>query len=137
MRLGIAVHGASVANRFDFADKIRMYEISDQKAVFDRDVRLARINPLYDANAVLSAGIDALICGAINCFTFRMLAGNGIQVMPWVSGSADAVLQSYMKGTLGASQAMRPGFGMGAARRFHGKGKRCRWGRGFDRRRAF
>jgi hypothetical protein len=44
--------------------------------------------------------VNVLICGGISDFTGRLLMGNGIQIIPMVSGGAEEVLNHFVKGNL-------------------------------------
>lgn len=130
MKVGIAAYKGAVANRIDFSDSIKIYRIQEEKPLLEKEVKLPKINPLEDTNTILSSGIDILICGAIDCFFYRMLAGNGIQVLPWILGDVDSVLKRFIDGTLQPASAVPAGFAMGPPMRFCGRG-RWRRGRGF------
>jgi len=130
MKVGVAAYKGAVANRIDFSDSIKVYRIQEEKPLLERELKLPKTNPLSDVNTVLSSGIDVLICGAINGFFYRMLAGNGVKVLPWVLGDVDSVLKSYVDGRLQPSLPIPRGFGMGPPTRFCGRG-RWRRGRGF------
>ena len=134
MKIGIAAYHDLVANRIDFADRLKVYEIRDGQPFLEKELALPKINPLYDANAILSSGVEVIICGAINGFFFRMLAGKGLQVIPWIAGDVDSVLKRFMEGGLQPPLPTPRGFGMGRPMRFR---KRCGRGRGSRRGRNF
>jgi len=113
MRIGIAAYRDVVANRVDFAETLRIYDIQDGRQLMKKELKLPKLSPLFKANAILSSGVEVLICGAINCFFYRILAGNGIQVFPWITGDMDSVLKRFMEGALEPSLPIPAGFGMG------------------------
>ncbi|RPH85843.1 MAG: dinitrogenase iron-molybdenum cofactor biosynthesis protein, partial [Desulfobacteraceae bacterium] len=53
--------------------------------------------------------IDTLICGAISRLFHNLLADAGIEVISWVSGSAEEVLKAYLDGTLSQPKFSMPG----------------------------
>ena len=131
MRIGIAAYKDVVANRVDFAETLRIYDIQDGRQLMERELAFPNLSPLYKANAILSSGVEVLICGAINCFFYRMLAGSGMQVLPWITGDMDSVLKRFAEGTLAPSLPIPAGFGMGPMR-FRGR-RRCGRSQGFRR----
>ena len=133
MKTAIPLHENRVSPRFDCTYRFLVVttegsDISDKETVV-----LHSINPLQRVKELVGLNIDTLICGAINEFTFRMLVGWGINVVPWVIGHADEVLDLFLKGELEAGDAFFPdGRRMCSKVRFGGGGERrrgeCRFG---------
>jgi predicted Fe-Mo cluster-binding NifX family protein len=86
-----------------------------------------------DARAVLlqELGVSALICGAISNQTARLVERRGIELIPWIVGEIDDVIDAYCTGSLG-----NDGFIMPGCRRRQGGGRGSRQGnrlgRGFN-----
>ena len=139
MKIGIAIYREEVAGRIDLANKLKVFEIGEGKVLYERELELPKINLLAYTNAILSSKVEVFICGAINCFAFRMLSGNGVQVMPWVTGAVDDVLKNFLDRKLRTSvpdfPALAMGRGMGSRRR--GGFGRCAKGRRFGGGRFF
>jgi predicted Fe-Mo cluster-binding NifX family protein len=54
--------------------------------------------------------VEVLICGAISRYFYSLLINvAGIDVIPWVSGSIEEVLNAYMKGNLYRQKFLMPG----------------------------
>lgn len=84
---------------------------------------------LQRASRLRTLNIDVLICGAISRPLVDMITGSGIEVLPYVSGRIDEVLNAYMEGRLTEQRFSMPG-----CRTRESKAFRCRGrGRGRDR----
>jgi hypothetical protein len=53
-------------------------------------------DPLNRARILSAQKVQQIICGGIDDFSFRMLTGMGIQVLPWVSGDAQQALKGFL-----------------------------------------
>ena len=82
-----------------------------------------------DARVVLleELGVSTLICGAISNQTARMVERHGIELMPWIVGELDDVIDAYCAGSLGSD-----GFNMPGCRRGQEGGRGYRQGRRFN-----
>jgi predicted Fe-Mo cluster-binding NifX family protein len=81
---------------------------------------------------LLRLGVHVLICGAISQPLASMLAASNIEVIPFVSGTLDQVLDAYFSGRVSEPQFLQPGCRPGARRRFRcaqGRRRRIRGGR--------
>ncbi len=73
-----------------------------------------------DARAILlqELGISVLICGAISNQTARIVERRGIELIPWIVGEIDDVIDAYCAGSLGSDGFIMPG-----CRHRHGRRK--------------
>lgn len=132
MKIAIPVVESMVSTSFDFARDMMVADIDqEQGQVLERKVvRLQQSDPCMRVRQLMDHKVDVLICGAIS----RMLAGHvntrQIQIVPFIRGSVDDVLNAYLNGSL-TRKCFRlpgpmprlPGLGRGCGRRFRG-GKR-------------
>ncbi len=143
MKIAIPVWNGFVSNVFDFAHRLLLVDIENAKMVNRSEVDLKTESLPQRASSLKNLGVDVLICGAISRALTNMVMASGIQVLPYVTGCVDDVLQAYLAGQLVQPQFTMPGFWPGARRGFRG-GRRgpptqrlvrragCRWrgGRG-------
>jgi len=71
--------------------------------------------------------IDVLVCGAISRVLANMVTTSGIQVLPYVTGQVDDVLQAYLTGQLVKPEFSMPGCWPGARKDFGRRPRGCRW----------
>ena len=100
MKVAIPIFGNRISPRFDCTHRFLVVTIDEGKIVSKEKLALNSINPIQRANELVFMGVDTLICGAINEFTFRMLVAKGINVIPWIIGNMDEVLDLFLKGKL-------------------------------------
>jgi len=120
-----------VSTVFDFASKLLLIEIDGQKEM-SRTENLLSDEPMAQRAARLkNLGANVLICGAISRPLVFMITGSGIDVLPYVSGCIDEVLNAYLAGQLTEQRFSMPGCKAGARKSFRGRGRgqeRCHRG---------
>lgn len=84
-------------------------------------------SPIDVVSLLTAEGVSTVICGAISALPARLLSRNGINVIPWVRGNVEEVLDAYYRGNLDTPLFRMPGCG-GAGRGGKGGGhsRRCR-----------
>ncbi len=122
-----------VSSVFDFAGKLLLIAIDGQKET-SRTENLLPDEPMPQRVARLkNLGADVLICGAISQPLALMITGSGIEVLPYVSGLIDEVLNAYLAGQLTEQRFLMPGCKSGDRKGFRGRGRRQGRGRGRGR----
>ena len=127
MKIAIPVYGDYVSNVFDFAHRLLLVDIENGKEMNQSEVALESQLLSQRASQLKSLGVDVLVCGAISRLLANMVIASGIEVLPYVTGHVDNVLQAYMTG-----QLVRPEFSMlgcwpGARKGFGRRRRGCRW----------
>jgi predicted Fe-Mo cluster-binding NifX family protein len=132
MKIAIPVWNGFVSNVFDFAHRILLVDIENAKMVNRSEVDLKTESLPQRASNLKNLGVDVLICGAISRALANMVMASRIQVLPYVTGKVDDVLQAYLTGQLVHPQFTMPGYWPGARRGFGrgGRGRRWQGGRG-------
>lgn len=131
-KIAIPVWQGSVSTVFDFAAQLLLVGIENGKEANRSEVALESQSLPQRAGQLKSLGVDVLVCGAISRALANMVTASGIQVLPYVTGRVDDVLQAYITGQLIQPQFTMPGCWPGARRGFGrcGQGRRWRGGRG-------
>ncbi len=132
MKIAVPVWNDSVSNVFDFAGKLLLVEFDNGKEVSRSEIPL-RVQSLPErAGGLKQLGVNVLLCGAISRALANMVTASGIEVLPYVTGRVDDILQAYLTGQLihprftmpGCWPGARKGFGRcrrgGRGRRWHG-----------------
>jgi len=96
MKVAIPIFSNRVSPRFDCAYKFLIVSIEDGTIRNKENVVLSSINPISRVNELADLGVKKLICGALNEFTFRLLMSKGIDVIPWITGDTDEVLNLFL-----------------------------------------
>jgi predicted Fe-Mo cluster-binding NifX family protein len=109
MKLAIPVSSGRVSTAFDFARHLLLLEYEDGREASRAELVLEEEAPLSRARRLESLGVKVLICGAISRALAERLVSSGIDVIPFVSGTAQEVLAAYLAGEVDSEQFLMPG----------------------------
>ncbi|MDM8514584.1 NifB/NifX family molybdenum-iron cluster-binding protein [Desulfobacterales bacterium HSG16] len=111
MKIALTIWGNRISPVFDSAQRVLVTEIKNNK-VTDRNYE--RFNPglpLEIADRLISLNVNVLICGAITRLSANLIKAKGIELIPFITGYADQVLDAYAKGLPIISVFSMPGCG--------------------------
>ena len=127
MKIAIPIYNDSVSNVFDFAHRLLLVKIENGKEANRSEVALESQLLPQRASQLRSLGVDVLVCGAISRVLANMVTASGIQLLPYVTGRVNDVLQAYLNGQLVQPQFTMPGCWPGARKGFGWGKRRRRW----------
>ncbi|TSA55382.1 MAG: hypothetical protein D4R45_02455 [Planctomycetaceae bacterium] len=123
MKVALPVWQGQVSSVFDFAHKLLVIELKNGGETDRQEVVLVEQSGPERAAMLKQLGVGVLICGAISRPLAEMINGSGIQVLPFVKGSAEQIINAYKARQLSQPQYIMPGFWPGARRSF--RRRRC------------
>ena len=126
MKIAIAIWNDCVSSTFDFSDRILLVEIENEKEVSRSQILLESKSSSQRVNQLKNLEADVLICGAISKTLAEMTKASGIQILAYVTGSIDDVLQAYLTGQLVKPAFTMPGCWPGARKGFGRRQRGCR-----------
>jgi predicted Fe-Mo cluster-binding NifX family protein len=109
MKTAIPVWEGKISPVFDTASKLLIIQVEDSKETSRFEAPLDEQNLTRRCSRIQGLGVELLICGAISRPFYRMLVAGGVNVIPWVSGPAEDVLDAWMNGKLFHSRFLMPG----------------------------
>jgi predicted Fe-Mo cluster-binding NifX family protein len=126
MKLAIPIRDGRISPVFDAAGRFLVVEFEGREPA--RRSEYTVMEPGGEARAALlqELGVSMLICGAISNQAARIVERCGIELMPWLVGEIDDVIDAYCRGSLGGEGFIMPG-----CRRGRGAGRGHRQGRRF------
>lgn len=127
-KIAIPQWQGQVSTVFDFASKLVLIDIEGQKEISRSEITLPEESMPQRASRLKILSVDVLICGAISRPLAFMIAGSGIEILPYVTGRIDEVLKAYITGQLAEKRFSMPGCKMGARKGFRGEGRGQRSG---------
>jgi len=127
VKLAIPIYNSNISNVFDFAHRLLLVDIENGKEANRSEVALESQLLPQRAGQLKNLGVDVLVCGAISRALAYMISASGIQVLPYVTGSIDDVLQAYLTGQLVKPEFSMPGCWPGARKGFGRRRRGCRW----------
>jgi predicted Fe-Mo cluster-binding NifX family protein len=128
MRVAIPVWNNCVSSAFDFAHRLLLIDVREGREISRSEISLSKEPSLQKAIRLKSLSVDVLICGAISRSLAFQVAASGIEVLPYVLGSVDEILNAYLAGQLGQARFAMPCSWPGARKGFR-HWRRCRRGR--------
>lgn len=135
MKIAIPMWNGCVSSVFDFAHQLLVVDVKDRKEINRSQIQLEQQAIQQRASRLAEMKIDVLICGTISWSLASMLMASNIEVIPFVTGTVDKVLNAYFDNQLAEPQFLQPGCESGARKRFCrryegrcGRGRRHRGG---------
>ena len=122
MKVALPVWQGRVSSVFDFAHRLLVVEFEKGREKSRQEIVIVEQSGPNRAAMLKQLGVRVLICGAISRLLAEMINSSGIQVLPFVSGSTEQIINAYKTGQLSQPQYILPGFWHGARRGF----RRCR-----------
>ena len=112
---------ANLSNR-----KLKGYGITSQEELLSlapEEIDLARVLPSQRAERLTTMGVDTLLCGGISGQLTSLIEKGGVQVVPWVAGEVNTVLEEFLTGNVTQTRFAMPGCNQEEGRK-RKKGKR-------------
>ena len=127
MKIAMPIYNDSISNVFDFAHRLLLVDIENGKETNRSEVALESQLLPQRTGQLKDLGIDVLICGAISRTLAEMVKASGIEVLPYVTGSIDNILEAYLTDQLAKPEFIMPGCWSGARRGFGRRRRGCQW----------
>lgn len=118
MKIAIPVWQGNVSSVFDFAHKLLLVELENSTEKNRKEIMLTERSCQERAAKLRQLSVDVLICGAISRPLAFMLSSSGIEVMPFVMGSTEQILNAYKTSRLYQPQYALLGYWEGARKCF-------------------
>ncbi|MDH5405975.1 MAG: hypothetical protein OEZ30_09830 [Candidatus Aminicenantes bacterium] len=100
-KVAIPLFGSRVSPRFDCAPDILLATVEGDKVIAKEKLTPLRLShPIQLINHLIQRGVKVVICGAVDCFSARLMAQRGVRVIPWVAGEAEEALRLFMQSKL-------------------------------------
>ena len=122
MRIAIPTRDDYVSPAFDFARRLLLVELEDERETGRSETALPSQSAVQRAQSLRDLGVNVLICGAISRDLACWTNGCGVTILPYVSGPIEDVLKAYVSGELTDPRFVLPGCWPGARKGF----RRCR-----------
>jgi predicted Fe-Mo cluster-binding NifX family protein len=109
MRIAIPTWNGRISPVFDTATRvlIAVVEKGGEHTRFEADISEQFLPSKTVRLAEL--GVNTLICGAISGQCAYMVKSKGIELIPWISGQVEEVLQAFLGGDLFDRKFLMPG----------------------------
>ena len=98
--IALSVFGDRISSRLDTAEKMMIVSADDNVVRKKQTLHLQESNPLLKINKIIELNPDVLICGGLTEVCAEKLKCSKINVIPWVQGNSEEILQIYLGGLL-------------------------------------
>lgn len=109
MKTAFSYWGNRIAPVFDTTGEIQIIEAESGLVVRRVDKTLAEVVPVQRALHLQDLGIGTLVCGAISRPLHGLIVAYGIEVVPFVAGELDEVIQAWLGNRLETGTFIMPG----------------------------
>jgi len=120
--VAIAVWEDRVSSVLDFSQRVIVVELENGGETSRMQIDLVERSAFAKLARLQDLGIKVLICGAVSQPLASASIACGMQLLAYVTGKVDDVLNAYQAGQLGLPQFTLPGHWPGARRGFR---RRC------------
>ena len=100
MKIAIPRMGESVAPCFEYCTTMAIYTVDDSGRVEQVDIPLTSREPFDRVRLLREQGVDTVICGGMQEVYQDLLKASGFQVVSWVSGAVEDLLNTFLRGDL-------------------------------------
>jgi predicted Fe-Mo cluster-binding NifX family protein len=100
VKVAIPRSGESVAPCFGYCAAMAIFTVVEGRIVGQIDFPLQSRDPFDRVRLLRDQTVDMIICGGVQDTIEASLKANGIQVISWVSGTVDDLMELYLRGQL-------------------------------------
>ena len=100
MKIAVTYENGQVFQHFGHTETFKVYDVEDGRVVHRMTIRPKNAGHEAMAAVLKKAGADMLICGGIGSGAQQALEEMGIRLCAGVSGSSDAAVERFLRGTL-------------------------------------
>ena len=111
MKVAIPRMGETVAPCFEYCATMAIFTVEGGRVTDQIDFPLRSKEPLDRVRLLRDQGVETIICGGVQNIYEDVVRASGIQVISWVSGSVDHLLELYTRGQLVAGAGRQNSMG--------------------------
>ena len=109
MRLAVPEHQGRVSPVFDCCRRLLVIDEVGGDVTTSITVDWSDVPRPARPSRLQGLGVGVLLCGGISCGLAEEIEGRGIEVLSWVSGGVDDVLEAFFGGRLPNPELSMPG----------------------------
>lgn len=100
VKVAMPIFGKSVAPCFEYSATIIIFTTKDKQVMHQTRFTLQSQQSLDRVRLLRDQNVNILICGGIQDRFEDLITASGIQVIPWVSGTAENLIDCFIRGEL-------------------------------------
>lgn len=111
MRVAVTVWENRISPLFDATRTLLIADIHNRVVTGKHLVPFNCISPFSRAATLEELGVKTLICGGVSDFFANLIEARNIQIIPFVAGRVDEVIDAYLRDALCHKKFRMPGCG--------------------------
>lgn len=96
----VPIFNQRISSRLDCAESFQIVKINNKNIAHSEAIKVYSKNQLEKLNIIISIKPDVIICNGLTDLYQSEIIKNKIEIVPWVHGQIDEVVNSFIKGTL-------------------------------------
>ena len=100
VKVAVPRMGENVAPCFEYCATMSVFTVEGGRVVDRIDFPLSSTEPLDRIRLLRDQNVSTIICGGVEATYESMVRAGGIEVIAWVSGTVDDLLELYLRGQL-------------------------------------
>lgn len=125
MKLAFALWENRIAPVFDTAREVRIVEVVSGTIARKISADLPKDPGIHKVLRLVELGVNTLVCGAVSRQMRGMIIAYGIQLIPFVAGDFQKILQAWVEDSVLQEKFAMPGCRGGGRQRFRGRPMNC------------
>ena len=109
MKIAVTIWENRVSPVMDTARQLLVAEIEGDMVTNSTIVEIPPLHFSQKARMIAELGIETLICGAVSRPMEQVVTAFGVNIIPWIRGNVEQVIEAYINGTIFKEQYMLPG----------------------------
>jgi predicted Fe-Mo cluster-binding NifX family protein len=121
-QIAVSVLDKRLAPVFDVSQNVRIFEIEENGTRLIGNLSFKDRDIFSRARMLAEEKVDLLVCGAISYYSEKILNSSGVDVLPFICGEVDEVVDALARDNLTENRFRMPGCQM-RKRRGHCRGR--------------
>jgi len=96
MKIAVSYWHNKISPVMDVAENFLIIDILNGKPIKNRKINLSGKSHAEKVEYFVKRNIDVLLCGAISNRYHCLIMAKGIEVIPWLTGDIDGILDAYL-----------------------------------------
>jgi predicted Fe-Mo cluster-binding NifX family protein len=98
--LAIPNFGDRISPRIDYAETLQLITVEDKKILHKDTIKIIAHSNLERINQIIRLNPNVVICDGISNLLHDKLIEHKIEIVPWVHGRVDDIVEKYLNGTI-------------------------------------
>jgi len=98
--IAIPVFEERISPLLDVSERFVLFEVKDKIVIQKIVISINAETDRFRIQKLKELGVAVLICGAVSRYLSHIIIETGMKFIPWISGSIDEVIKSFLNDTI-------------------------------------